>query len=267
MRTSSRGADPMSSNKPIVLFDLGQTLVDLRPLVAELARVVATEYPSMSALADRIAVTWIVASHEEMPRRPGAPFASEFAVASAVLGRLLRDRGPSIDTEGAGRLLRRAWDAWEHVVTLCPGVTPGWLAQVRQRTAGMGIVTDGDDENVSRLVRKLRLGPYFDTVVTSESVRLYKPNPAIYQVALERLHAEARRGLFVSDTPLDLEGAHAAGMAPALLARRGWPSEVPRPPGAIALSTPDELLPVLDGFRRSGRFEETHGIIGSSSPA
>jgi len=108
----------MSSDKPVVLFDLGQTLVDLRPLVAELARVVASEYPSMRAVADRIAVTWIMTSHQEMPRSPGAPFASEFAVASAVLGRLLREQGPSIDTEGAGRLLRRAWDAWEHVVTL-----------------------------------------------------------------------------------------------------------------------------------------------------
>ncbi len=257
----------MSPDKPVVLFDLGQTLVDLRPLVAELARVVSSEYPSMRALADRIAVTWIMTSHEEMPRKPGAPFASEFAVASAVLGRLLREQGPSIDMEGAGRLLRRAWDAWEHIVTLCPGVTLQWLAQVRERTAGMGIVTDGDDENVSRLVRKLRIGPYFDTVVTSESVRLYKPNPGIYRVALDRLHAEARRGLFVSDTLLDLEGAHAAGMASALLARSGWPPEVPRPPGAIALSTPDELIPVLKGFARSGRFEETHRLMGPSSPA
>ena len=175
----------------------------------------------------------------------------------------------TIGDEGAAAALRAGVTDYvlkDQLERLGPAVRRA-LEEVRERTAGMGIVTDGDDENVSRLVRKLRLGPYFDTVVTSESVRLYKPNPGIYQVALERLRAEARRGLFVSDTPLDLEGAHAAGMAPALLARSGWPSEVPRPPGAIALSTPDELIPVLEGFCRNGRFEETHGLIGSFSPA
>jgi putative hydrolase of the HAD superfamily len=48
--------------------------------------------------------------------------------------------------------------------------------------------------------------------VTSAEAGAAKPDPAIFQLALERLGTEASRAVHVGDSPADEEGARAAGM-------------------------------------------------------
>lgn len=242
--------------KPFVFFDLGETLVELRPLLESLAELLREEYPSLGAVTDGMAVTWIVTSSERMPRNPAAPFATEHAVASRVLQELLADLGVSADIDHAGRLLRRAWDLFEDHVALFPDASLDWLAAVRRASAGVGLVTDGDSENLHRLLRRLRLDSAFDSVTMSEVVRAYKPNPVIYKEALASIRAEPVRSLFVSDTPLDLQGAIGVGMAGALVRRGPLSERGSLPVGVIRLESLRELLPILEGFPKSGRFEK-----------
>ncbi|MFA5896467.1 MAG: HAD-IA family hydrolase [Thermoplasmata archaeon] len=242
------------ASKPYVLFDFGETLVDLRTLVMDLARLLAREFPSLAPEADRLARDWIAQSWREMPRAEGVPFVSEFQVGSTVLSGMLRTRGLDADVPRAGTYLRRAWDAFEDHITFCPGVSREWLEEILGLSAALGIVTDGDDENVSRLIRRLKLESLFACVVTSESVRAYKPNPRIYRAAMEAVHAEEARTLFVSDSPLDLQGAAALGMGSALLLRDDEAPTQALPEGTLVLHRPAELNAVLEAFPAAGRF-------------
>jgi epoxide hydrolase-like predicted phosphatase len=52
----------------------------------------------------------------------------------------------------------------------------------------------------------------FDALVLSAEVRVLKPEPKIYQIALERLEVEPDEALFVDDMPLNVYGARALGM-------------------------------------------------------
>lgn len=52
----------------------------------------------------------------------------------------------------------------------------------------------------------------FDDVVLSCDVGLLKPEPAIYQMALQRLSVRAQDALFVDDLPINVAGAEAVGM-------------------------------------------------------
>jgi putative hydrolase of the HAD superfamily len=52
-----------------------------------------------------------------------------------------------------------------------------------------------------------------DTVVTSAEAGVAKPDPAIFEVALERLGVPASRALHIGDSPADEDGARAAGLA------------------------------------------------------
>lgn len=52
----------------------------------------------------------------------------------------------------------------------------------------------------------------FDVVVDSSEVGLRKPDPAIYELVLERLGVEARRAVFLDDHPTNVEAAQALGM-------------------------------------------------------
>ncbi len=53
---------------------------------------------------------------------------------------------------------------------------------------------------------------WFDDIIDSHEVGLRKPNPAIYQLALARLGAEAGRTAFLDDAPTNVAGAERVGM-------------------------------------------------------
>ena len=53
---------------------------------------------------------------------------------------------------------------------------------------------------------------YFDLVVLSHEVKAMKPDPAIYQKALELAECSAEHCLFIDDLPENIEGARRTGM-------------------------------------------------------
>ena len=53
---------------------------------------------------------------------------------------------------------------------------------------------------------------WFDDVVDSHEVGVRKPNPAIYQLALARLGADAARTAFLDDVPTNIAAADAVGI-------------------------------------------------------
>jgi FMN phosphatase YigB (HAD superfamily) len=134
-------------------------------------------------------------------------------------------------------------------------VTKEWLREVGQLSAGVGAVTDGDEADVRRLLDKIGLSKYFDSVTTSEAVRAYKPNPIVYRTALASLDADAHKSLFVSDSLLDLTGAIAVGMTAVWLHRGSLDHAGRVPPGALQVSTPDGLRRILARYTETGRFE------------
>ena len=189
-----------------------------------------------------------------MPRAPGQPFVAEFEVASGVMAKLLRERGIRLTEGEAGTILREGWDDFETRVRFVGGVTEAWLREIRGLSAGLAIVTDGDRENVERLLRRLPLAPYFRAIVTSEDVRSYKPNPPIYERALGALGASASRTLFVSDSAQDLRGAANLGMSTCLLGRPLIDVSGDLPAGSLHVSQPGQLPAILQEYARTGEF-------------
>jgi 2-haloacid dehalogenase/putative hydrolase of the HAD superfamily len=93
-----------------------------------------------------------------------------------------------------------------------------------------GILSNADDENIAGALRINNLQVEF--VVTSESVRSYKPAPQIFLHALDRLGCRPEEVLYVGDTPEDdIVGAKGVGMRAAWVNRRREPyrSDLPEP--------------------------------------
>jgi 2-haloacid dehalogenase len=244
------------SEKPFVFFDLGETIVDLKDTIRVLARLVAGHYPTAALWASELAKDWFLELAQSLPRKENEPFETQEQVGTRVLTRLLQARGVSSEATEAGRLLRRAWDEWQSHARLCEGVTKEWLVQIRGLSAGVVAVTDGDREDVARLMEKTALDSYFDFVITSEEVRAYKPSPRVYRAAMDRIKAPADCSIFVSDSPLDLLGAAAVGMGCAWLSRSSGGEPEVLPEGTVRLRRPSDLNPVLVRFRDSGRFAQ-----------
>lgn len=241
--------------KPFVFFDLGETIINLRDTIGVLASLVEASYGSLAARGADLAKAWFIELSKAVPRDPDAAFENQYDVGRRILTRLLRQHGVQADESEGGRILRTAWNRWQERARLCEGVTIRWLKKVASLSAGMGAVTDGDEADVRRLLQKMELSAYFDSVTTSEAVRAYKPNPLIYRAALSSLSAKPRSSLFVSDSILDLEGAHAVGMAGALFHLGSLPKTAGLPEGSFGIDRPEVLNEALERFARSGRFE------------
>lgn len=62
-------------------------------------------------------------------------------------------------------------------------------------------------------ITHLGFTPYFDAIITSEEVGVEKPDPRIFQLALDRLVATPDEAVMIGDHPRgDIEGAHLAGL-------------------------------------------------------
>jgi putative hydrolase of the HAD superfamily len=99
-----------------------------------------------------------------------------------------------------------------------PDSAPALLA-LRERGLRLVVVSNWDWSLHERLA-ETGLTPLLDGAVASAEVGSAKPDPAIFERALEI--AGTRDAWHVGDTPeADVEGARAAGLRPILIAREG----------------------------------------------
>jgi putative hydrolase of the HAD superfamily len=92
-----------------------------------------------------------------------------------------------------------------------PGAVDAVLA-LEQLGLELAVVSNWDVA-LHEYLEELGLADHFATVVTSAEAGAPKPDPRIFELALERLRVRPERALHVGDSPADEEGARAAGMA------------------------------------------------------
>jgi putative hydrolase of the HAD superfamily len=124
-------------------------------------------------------------------------------------------------------------DAVEHLLNefatgaVWSRVVPGSRDALRELAAlGMqlAIVSNADGDTEQRLreynVCQVGAGPGAEVgaILDSTVVGVAKPDPRIFELALEALDVSAERAIHVGDTPgADVDGAHAAGVQPVLV--------------------------------------------------
>jgi putative hydrolase of the HAD superfamily len=86
------------------------------------------------------------------------------------------------------------------------------VAELERLGLRLAVVSNWDVALTGYLA-ELGLAGRFETIVTSAEAGAPKPDPRIFELALERLRVRPERALHVGDSPADEEGARAAGMA------------------------------------------------------
>lgn len=132
---------------------------------------------------------------------------------------------------------------------LYPDSVPLLEALQPRRRAGMqlAIISNWEDW-LEALLTHLDVARYFDFSIVSASVRLEKPDPAIFHAALQRASVPASEAVHVGDSVhADVHGAAAVGIAPVLLDRRQRFSDDKRglPAGTHVVTSLDALLALL----------------------
>lgn len=152
-----------------------------------------------------------------------------------------------IPRRSIGRLQRILVERFESPGTfqLYPEV-PELLDELKKRDLIVGIISNWS-ERLSVLCNGLKIGNYFDFIVTSAEIHSEKPSRAIFERALFRAGVTAEEALHIGDNPdKDMRGAIGAGLRTALLQRGGEAGTTEH--GIPVLTNLLEALPIVDAL-------------------
>jgi 2-haloacid dehalogenase len=130
-------------------------------------------------------------------------------------------RDALVETRNAGELPPLSAAGMEALATVIHRLDP-WpdsptaLAALRQRFTVVAL-SNADLAELADMSRHASLA--WHAVLSGEMAHAYKPDPAVYRMALESLRLEPGRGLLVAAHPWDLRAAAELGLATAYIAR------------------------------------------------
>jgi len=161
-----------------------------------------------------------------------------YGTAEGDLAAVLEAAGVSADEELVHELNETRMKAFaENSVQLWEDSLPT-LRELRARGLRTAIVSNCD-HSTRPIVDELGLEREADAVVLSFEVGVAKPDPAIYQAALDALAARPEEAVFVDDQAAYCEGAEAIGIRSFLILR----DDADRPEG---ISAPGDRLVLHD---------------------
>ncbi len=248
MEQSRRLAQPQAIRA--IFFDVGFTLLDIHPSIPELVATVCAREGmpvAVAQLAESLpqAEQYFVRSARTWPETWGDEAAINrfWQNYYSVLLRPCLPDASDAEITSLAQAIQMVFDSGESY-RLFPDVAPT-LDALKARGLTLGVVSDWG-LSLGLIMRHHDLTPYFDFAVVSAAARLAKPNPGLYQLALQRANAIPDYAIHVGDSYVrDVLGARAAGIEGVLLDR---PHAVrPQDVDCPLIHTLDELLSLLDG--------------------
>ncbi|MFC6333531.1 HAD family hydrolase [Paenibacillus septentrionalis] len=92
-----------------------------------------------------------------------------------------------------------------------PGVTD-YLDQAKAAGLKLAVASSSSRDWVERYLNQLGLLHYFDAICTASEVKQVKPDPELYELALQKLQVQASEAVAIEDSPNGARGAVAAGI-------------------------------------------------------
>lgn len=149
-----------------------------------------------------------------------------------------------IDGESAAarRFAERLDGEWERLWIRPPPDAHEVVERLRERGFRLGVVSNSNGK-VDRLLASVGLSELFECIVDSGREGVEKPDPRLFQVALDHLGLPAEDALYVGDLlSVDVEGARGAGLHAVLIDPEDvW--DLPRAERVRSLTELAERLP------------------------
>lgn len=208
-----------------MFFDAGETLLYPHPSFAELFAEVVREHgprvdPSrvqevVSAYSQRFTESALSGEGRlwsTSPERSRAMWRGIYDVFLTEVG-ITEDHDALFDA-----LYRRFTDLASY--RLHPDAVP-ILERLRKAGLTLGVISNFE-EWLERLLESLEVSHFFDVTVISGVEGVEKPNPRIFEIALERAGVAPEDAVYVGDHPFfDVDAAKKIGMLAVLIDRRG----------------------------------------------
>jgi len=102
---------------------------------------------------------------------------------------------------------------------------PGMLRRLGERDVSRAILSNGEPLMLADAVEAAGIAGLLEDVLSAETVRVYKPDPRVYRLAVDRFGATAGEMAFFSSNPWDAFGAREFGFQVFWVNRTGQSDE------------------------------------------
>ncbi len=129
---------------------------------------------------------------------------------------LLEKHGMSMDLGDTEWVKELYVSAHERFSALSGNALRG-LEVMRDISEHLGVISDADDDYLKRVLKALGIHEFFDSITSSEEAGVCKPNPKIFETAMEKA-GMPENAYYVGDSERrDIEGAVNVGMTAVLV--------------------------------------------------
>ena len=215
-----------------VIFDAYGTLLDVHSAMEQFAPQLGPDWRDISNTwrTKQVEYSWIrtiAGDHRDFARLTHE--ALVFAAAKHGIG----DQGLIAQVEQAYRKLKAYPDA-----------RPA-LDALRAKGLRCAILSNGETAMLDEGVHHAGLDGALDAVMSVDAVGVFKPNPVVYQMAVDRFGVPAQEMAFLSSNPWDAFGAARFGFRVYWVNRIGQPEEYGLHSAATAVLSGLQTLPDL----------------------
>jgi putative hydrolase of the HAD superfamily len=191
-----------------VFWDIGGVILDVDSVQAahrEFVATLVTEYPTEHSTTEALDI-WRTTVGEYFREREGTEFRPAREAYDLAVGKILAEPVDAADwkatfDDALAATVRPNADAVAAIERLAD-------VPIHQ-----GVVSDVDDEEGKWLLEHFGVREHFDAVTTSEAVGRTKPDPAMFETALEKAGVDPERSVMIGDRyEHDVRGSAKLGM-------------------------------------------------------
>ena len=205
----------MSMTPRAVLFDLDDTLYPYAP--CNQAGLRATSR-LLAQFASGLSYEQFMVVHDEVRDQLATELGGTAACHNRALFFKMMVERLDCETSLAIALYDLYWQQFLEHTRSGAGGTLQVLAELTRRGYLLALVSNHVALPQLRKVKTLGMETYFKAIVTSEEAGAEKPEPRIFELALDRLGVNAGEAIFIGDNPAgDIQGAIGAGIGMTIL--------------------------------------------------
>lgn len=193
----------------VMYFDVNETLLDMASVKTTIAKKLAGD-------ESLVPIWFSTLLHHSLVDCASGQFHPFSEIGAAALVMVGKNHGVDIDLEQAKQDIAAAMSAapaHSDVVSALEKLTAGPFRLVA--------LSNSSQQGLTQQLTQAGIIDYFDNVLSVETIRTYKPYPAVYHWALKEEGISAEHGMMVAAHGWDVSGAKAIGMQTVFIERPG----------------------------------------------
>ncbi|MEB0262791.1 MULTISPECIES: haloacid dehalogenase type II [unclassified Mucilaginibacter] len=196
-----------NNHKPVILFDVNETLLDMTPIKERINTILDH--------TDAFRIWFGLLLQYSLVANNTANYRDFPTIAGATLNMVAESFGLSIDDETKKSVL----GLMTHL-TAYPDVEPG-LKKLSAAGFRLATLTNSPERVLTDQLNFAGIQAYFESTLSIDAIKTYKPSLNTYQWAAEQLGAGTGEIILVAAHGWDIAGAGLAGLQTAFISRKG----------------------------------------------